>query len=200
MIKCLFVSPVDGWAIVEDKDDTFLIYPPYRSEQKKRIEKTAIKSTIETGGFIPSEEVFTDYQATVDYLDRLVGDYRSEVAPIESSKTLALRALQYADARHINNLLERIEVDILETADFNLAEGIILEILEVPLSKKDNQIFERCIGLLKKCTALREKRAHVHIKAIDVPSRFPHCTKRYGVEDLVAIGAVYSKRRSMFAF
>ncbi|MBT9371105.1 hypothetical protein [Rhizobium sp. CSW-27] len=199
MIKFLFVSQVDGWAIIEEGGQAYLFHPPYRAGQRKPIDGSAVNAIVGAGGFAESDLTFADYKAAIDYLDDLVGRYRAEFLPIESAKALASKALKIASADHIIRLLSGIEYELSCSSDYDRLEEAILEILDADIARATPEIMDQGLTLLRKAASMREEKNNIMTQSVDVGAIFPYCKKKYGAEALVVIGELFSGRRSMFS-
>lgn len=200
MITCHYYSASDGWAIIEEDSAKFLLRPPYRVCHHVLLEEGHVTRLLDSGDFLESGEKFQDLDGVTSFLNDAVRTYRSAYSPIADAKTIAFRALTVASIEHIHTFLDGLEELCRGSGDLILIEESIVAVLELPISKKENDLVDRCISILRNVNLKRSKKISLVNSHMDLSRACPLSTQLYGAERLNDLAIQLSQRRSMFAF
>lgn len=199
MINCRFISPGDGWAIIEENNNWFVFHPPYHNVQKKPIDLLAVSTNIDNGSYVASDLSFDDYQSLVSHLNNVVGAFRAEHSPLDSEKALASKALKIADSEQILRLLNKLDRELHDAQSIDDMEAFVFEVLELDISRANLSISQLGIDLLKRIGHIRTNNQRQITTPADMGKFFPYLKEKYGAETLVKLTSTFSMRRSMFA-
>lgn len=148
-------SPADGWAIVAENGDFYLVRPPYRLAQRQRLREGEVPSAMRQLDLRAEGTTFADWRELILHLRREMAR-RSDPDLSQQAAEASRRILARASAEDVHRLLGEVEAR-LDGGDWRGAERSVDVLIDLQAVSADVELFRRCRRLQKRCTEARRR-------------------------------------------
>lgn len=201
MFSLLAAALEDGWAFVKRGEEVLLVRPPYRQWSISVVPESTVEKAVHAHGFTLMKEKFADWSSLVAYLQKQLVETRKAQGQAVPESESVQRLVHYAPRHILVSYLDRIQLDLLPNREWNAALDLLTTLIDLEAIKKDPNLFDRTVDLLKRCReAMVEAKARKQ-QLIDenkeLERLFPNVVQRYKASTIIKYMHTVSERRPL---
>jgi len=172
-IKMIAIAPYDGWAFIIKEERLYLLRPPYRSKDLLEVEEKDLENAIYKYGFQECDQAFNNLAEIIGFLDEKYIEAMKKRGIALPDKEQLKELLEYATEEILTGYLEKAEREFIPQRNLDAAESIALALLPLKQVKRNEDISQRTINMLKRCREERNKLNIIIEKQDKGLSKFP---------------------------
>ena len=158
MLRLIAAAWEDGYAAVADEDDedaVFIIRPPYRRENKYRVQREAVEHAVSTHGFSVAEGTFENWGELIECLKRRFVEAHKQDGEPDGERIR--RAVERAPEANVRTSLEKVEREIFPAREWNAAISLLTRLLGNPAVIDQRSLLDTVARLLRFTEAARRQ-------------------------------------------
>lgn len=195
-IKMIAIAPYDGWAFIIKEEQLYLLRPPYRAKDLVEVAEKDLENAVHKYGFQECDQAFNNLAETIGFLNEIYIESIKKKGISLPDKEQLQELLVYATEEILMGYLEKAEREFIPQRNLDAAESIALALLPLDKVIQNEDLFQKTIGILKRCKEERERLNNI-IKTPDkTPGIFPTAELRYTLEAILEYKQfIYSKKQ-----
>jgi hypothetical protein len=186
-IKVAALATEDGWAIIRENQDLFLLRPPYTVSSKIQCTEKELEEAVVKHGFRSVDYSFSNYSQLIRFIkdEYIKANKKSDktVPTLEELKEL----LGYASEDVLIRLLDRAETELIPGGKIEAAESLALDLMKLDKIIGNKKLLDRVIDIIYKCAEHRKKRKawETKLKKRRLKNIFINIWEKYPVEQIM---------------
>jgi hypothetical protein len=199
MIRLKYLSGKDGWAVIEDHEETRLIRPPYKKSSAVELTENSLFRLLDTGYFQKSTDKFQDYRSLIGHINKVVATERGSDLDY-SSLEITYRLIASSSERDLDRQIDIINKNMGRSVAEDIAEKLAVAIISRAKDLKVDRIINEGLSIINDAVDARSKKSLIIDIERNITQDFPLASSRYGESVLEKLSMTIAKRRSMFGF
>ena len=152
MPKLLALAPQDGWAFVEHNGSTLLIKPPYKAVNTTQVSLDAIEKAVTNYGFEALSVSFHNWNELLAFIrQKAEASNRASSKAVKSIEQIVSSTFAHASSKLVSNVLNRVEAELVQTAQWKAALQILKSLLQVESVQNDEGNRRHISELITRC-------------------------------------------------
>jgi hypothetical protein len=186
-LKIVALAPHDGWAFVKEKEELFLLHPPYTVSTKVRCTAIELEESVLKHGFHSVDYSFCNFSELIQFIKneyiRANKESGKTVPTVEELKEL----LNHASEDTLLGFLERAETELIPEGKIEAAESIALDLMKLDKVRENKELHAHAVNIIDRCAAFRRIRSawEMKFKKRRLKDIFSNIVEKYPEEQII---------------